>query len=43
MIEITNELVRQLVDSQFPKWKGLTITPVEKAGTITAPIDWETK
>ncbi|SEN87719.1 aminoglycoside phosphotransferase family protein [Paenibacillus sp. OK076] len=32
MIEITNELVRQLVDSQFPKWKGLTITPVEKSG-----------
>ncbi|MEK4056903.1 aminoglycoside phosphotransferase family protein [Paenibacillus sp. FSL F4-0087] len=32
MIEITIELVRQLIDSQFPKWKGLTITPVEKSG-----------
>lgn len=43
MIEITIELVRQLIDSQFPKWKGLTITPVEKVGTITALIDWVTK
>ncbi|PWW36048.1 MULTISPECIES: aminoglycoside phosphotransferase family protein [Paenibacillus] len=32
MIEITNKLVRQLIDSQFPKWKDLTITPVEKSG-----------
>lgn len=32
MIEINIELVRQLIDSQFPKWKDLTITPVEKSG-----------
>ncbi|MFC9708735.1 aminoglycoside phosphotransferase family protein [Paenibacillus sp. NPDC056933] len=32
MIEITPELVRQLVDSQFPEWKDLAITPVEKSG-----------
>jgi aminoglycoside phosphotransferase (APT) family kinase protein len=32
MIEITIERVRQLIDSQFPKWKGLAITPVEKSG-----------
>ncbi|KOY16500.1 aminoglycoside phosphotransferase family protein [Paenibacillus xylanivorans] len=32
MIEITIERVRQLIDSQFPKWKGLAITPVQKSG-----------
>lgn len=32
MIEITIELVRQLIDRQFPKWKGLAIIPVEKSG-----------
>ncbi|MEC0125196.1 aminoglycoside phosphotransferase family protein [Paenibacillus pabuli] len=32
MIHITPELVRQLIDSQFPKWKDLAITPVEKSG-----------
>ncbi|MFS0869052.1 aminoglycoside phosphotransferase family protein [Paenibacillus xylanilyticus] len=32
MIEITPELVRQLIHSQFPKWKELTIAPVEKSG-----------
>ncbi|WP_433708818.1 aminoglycoside phosphotransferase family protein [Paenibacillus illinoisensis] len=32
MIEITTELVRQLIQSQFPEWKHLTITPVDKSG-----------
>ncbi|NUU74959.1 aminoglycoside phosphotransferase family protein [Paenibacillus xylanilyticus] len=32
MIEITTELVRQLIHSQFPKWKELPIAPVEKSG-----------
>lgn len=32
MIEITTELVRRLIHSQFPQWKDLTINPVEKSG-----------
>lgn len=32
MIVITTELVRQLIDTQFPQWRYLTITPVEKSG-----------
>ncbi|WP_440110910.1 aminoglycoside phosphotransferase family protein [Paenibacillus sp. QZ-Y1] len=32
MIEITPDLVRHLIDSQFPKWTDLEITPVEKSG-----------
>ncbi|WP_079911324.1 aminoglycoside phosphotransferase family protein [Paenibacillus sp. 32352] len=32
MIEITGELVRRLIDSQFPKWRDLDIRPVEKSG-----------
>lgn len=32
MIEITSELVRQLIDSQFPEWRELEIVPVEKSG-----------
>lgn len=32
MIEITTELVRRLIHSQFPQWKDLTIQPVEKSG-----------
>lgn len=32
MIEITTELVRRLIHSQFPQWKDLTIKPVEKSG-----------
>lgn len=32
MIEITTELVRQLIQSQFPEWKHLTIAPVDKSG-----------
>lgn len=32
MIEITTELVCPLIDTQFPQWRDLTITPVEKSG-----------
>ncbi|RIX49991.1 aminoglycoside phosphotransferase family protein [Paenibacillus nanensis] len=32
MVEITAEVVRQLIDSQFPEWRGLEIVPVEKSG-----------
>ncbi|MBM6384067.1 MAG: aminoglycoside phosphotransferase family protein [Paenibacillus sp.] len=32
MIEITTELVRQLIQSQFPEWKHLAIAPVDKSG-----------
>lgn len=32
MIEITVARVRRLIHSQFPEWKGLEITPVEKSG-----------
>lgn len=32
MIEITGELVRRLINSQFPKWRDLDIRPVEKSG-----------
>lgn len=32
MIEITTELVRELIQSQFPEWNHLTIAPVDKSG-----------
>jgi aminoglycoside phosphotransferase (APT) family kinase protein len=32
MTEITTELVRSLIDSQFPQWRNLTITPVKRQG-----------
>lgn len=32
MIEITTELVRRLINEQFPEWKHLDIRPVEKSG-----------
>ncbi|RAP77415.1 aminoglycoside phosphotransferase family protein [Paenibacillus montanisoli] len=32
MINITTELVRGLIDSQFPHWKHLEVKPVEKSG-----------
>ncbi|WMT40936.1 aminoglycoside phosphotransferase family protein [Paenibacillus sp. D2_2] len=32
MIEINTEVVRQLINSQFPEWKDLDIVPVEKSG-----------
>ncbi|ANE45268.1 acetyltransferase [Paenibacillus swuensis] len=32
MIEITVELVRRLMDSQFPQWSHLSIRPVERSG-----------
>ncbi|WP_010277069.1 aminoglycoside phosphotransferase family protein [Paenibacillus senegalensis] len=32
MIEVTTELVRQLIASQFPRWSHLTVKPVEKSG-----------
>lgn len=32
MVEITVELVRRLIDSQFPQWRGLEIRPVERSG-----------
>lgn len=32
MIEITTELVRRLIHSQFPEWRDLEIKPVEKSG-----------
>lgn len=32
MIEITVELVRRLIDFQFPEWGQLDIRPVEKSG-----------
>ncbi|WP_145132817.1 aminoglycoside phosphotransferase family protein [Paenibacillus sp. Y412MC10] len=31
-MEITCELVRRLIDSQFPEWANLEIKPVEKSG-----------
>lgn len=32
MVEIAQELVRRLIDQQFPQWSGLEIKPVEKSG-----------
>lgn len=32
MIQITTELVRSLIDTQFPEWKHLEIRPVDKSG-----------
>ncbi|GIP39322.1 acetyltransferase [Paenibacillus sp. J31TS4] len=32
MIEITVDLVRRLIDSQFPQWMSLELKPVEKSG-----------
>ncbi|UUZ79039.1 hypothetical protein LJK88_27780 [Paenibacillus sp. P26] len=32
MIEITVDLVRRLIESQFPEWKHLDLRPVEKSG-----------
>lgn len=32
IVAITTELVRRLIDRQFPQWKELTIRPVEKSG-----------
>jgi len=32
MLEITTELVRGLIDSQFPQWSDFPIRPVEKSG-----------
>lgn len=32
MIEITIELVRKLIDKQFPEWATLDVRPVEKSG-----------
>ena len=32
MIGITRDLVRELIDSQFPQWSGLPLRPVEKGG-----------
>ncbi|MGL6173109.1 MAG: aminoglycoside phosphotransferase family protein [Cellulosilyticaceae bacterium] len=32
MIQITTEIVEQLIQQQFPKWKNLDIKPVEKSG-----------
>ncbi|WP_445293293.1 aminoglycoside phosphotransferase family protein [Cohnella sp. 56] len=31
-MEITSMLVRRLIDSQFPQWRHLAITPVKKGG-----------
>ncbi|WP_176706166.1 aminoglycoside phosphotransferase family protein [Paenibacillus hemerocallicola] len=31
-MEVTTELVRGLIDSQFPQWRHLTVRPVEKSG-----------
>jgi aminoglycoside phosphotransferase (APT) family kinase protein len=33
-IEVTLEMVRQLVDEQFPRWRGLPVTQVAAAGTV---------
>lgn len=32
MKEITAELVKKLIDTQFPQWSSLEIRPVEKGG-----------
>lgn len=32
MIEITTDLVRRLINDQFPEWRDLEIQPVEKSG-----------
>src|SRR4051812_41784694 len=34
--DITTELVRSLITAQFPRWKGLDITPVTSSGTDNA-------
>lgn len=35
-LDVTTELVRSLVDEQFPQWAGLPIEPVESVGTVNA-------
>ncbi|MBB3111899.1 aminoglycoside phosphotransferase (APT) family kinase protein [Paenibacillus phyllosphaerae] len=32
MVEMTTELVRRLIDRQFPQWSHFTLTPVPKSG-----------
>lgn len=32
MIEITTDLLRRLINNQFPQWRDLEIVPVEKSG-----------
>jgi aminoglycoside phosphotransferase (APT) family kinase protein len=35
-LEVPPELVRALLDEQFPRWAGLPVTPVEAEGTVNA-------
>jgi len=35
-IEIDIDLVRRLVDTQFPQWRDALLTPVESSGTVNA-------
>jgi len=35
-VDIDEELVRALLASQFPQWRGLPITPVPSVGTVNA-------
>jgi aminoglycoside phosphotransferase (APT) family kinase protein len=30
------DVVRELIDAQFPRWRGLPVTPVESQGTVNA-------
>ena len=35
-LAVTLRTVRELVDAQFPQWRGLAIKPVDSAGTVKA-------
>jgi aminoglycoside phosphotransferase (APT) family kinase protein len=35
-LAVSPEVVRELVDQQFPRWRELAITPVDSTGTVSA-------
>ncbi len=35
-LPVTADMVRELVESQFPEWVSLPITPVHSEGTVNA-------
>jgi hypothetical protein len=35
-LAVSPETVRELVDAQFPQWRGLAVKPVDSQGTVNA-------
>ena len=38
-MEITIEIVKQLIEEQFPQWKNLPVRPVAKSGHFNSTFD----